>query len=276
LQRRPDLFSVSGAKLDGTRKAVVERLAKGLKQVPKTASVVRALYRVLNTLPPVTQKTMQIGNAVVLKVRDCLLQAASPEQLLFDDLPRCFGIEPFMQGQKRDKDMDHFFEQLNNSLSTLRDHASKLLQNKMNLLLHHCSLEENMVGWHELERRATWLAPRIKHEVLTPFLNCVNNGIADNHNARPALSLIANRPFEQWTDMDLQGFEGLAEGIGELFLQMWRNYVDADTILTDQELEQKEAFRKTLEPQLKILGDKGNSRVLAAALRELLSQIESN
>ncbi len=42
LQRRPDLFSVSGAKLDGTRKAVVERLAKGLKQVPKTASVVRA------------------------------------------------------------------------------------------------------------------------------------------------------------------------------------------------------------------------------------------
>jgi len=276
LQRRPDLFSVSGAKLDGTRKAVVERLAKGLKQVPKTASVVRALYRVLNTLPPVTQKTMQIGNAVVLKIRDCLLQAASPEQLLFDDLPRCFGIEPFMQGQKRDRDMDHFFEQLNSSLSTLRDHASKLLQNKRNLLLHHCSLEENMVGWHELERRATWLAPRIKHEVLTPFLNCVNNGIADNHNARPALSLIANRPFEQWTDMDLQGFDGLAKGIGELFLQLWRNYGDTGVILTDQELEQKEAFRKTLEPQLKKLGDKGNSRVLAAALRELLSQIESN
>ena len=276
LQRRPDLFSVSGAKIDGTRKAVVERLAKGLKQVPKTASVVRALYRVLNTLPPVTQKTMRIGNALVIKVRDCLLQAASPEQLLFVDLPCCFRLEPFMQGQNRDKDMDQFFEQLNNCLSILRNHASKLFQNKKDILLRCCGLEENRDGWHELERRATWLSPRIKHEVLTPFLNCVNNGIADNHNARPALSLIANRPFEQWTDMDLQGFDGLAEGIGELFLQMWHNYGDVGVILTDQELEQKELFRKTLEPQLKKLGETGNARVLAAALRELLSQIESN
>jgi hypothetical protein len=276
LQRRPDLFSVSGAKIDGTRKAVVERLAKGLKQPPKTASVVRALYRVLNTLPQVTQKTMQIRNASVVEMRDCLLQAASPEQLLFVDLPRCFGLEPFMQGQKREKDMDRFFEQLNNSLSTLRDHATKLLQKNRNLLLSHCGLSESMEGWHELESRATWLAPRIKHEVLTPFLNCVNNGIADDHNARPTLSLIANRPFEQWTDMDLEAFGGLAEGMGELFRQTWHNYGDADPVLTEKEQEQKEAFRKTLEPQLKKLGGKKTSRALAAALRELLKQIESN
>lgn len=276
LQRRPDLFAVSGAKLDGTRKAVVERLATGLKQAPKTASVVRALYRVLNSLPPVTQKTTQIGNAAAVKVRDCLLHAASPEQLLFVDLPRCFGLQPFMQGQRRERDVDYFFEQLNNSLSTLNNHGPKLLEKKRKVLLRHCGLAENIDGWHELERRAAWLVPRIKHEVLTPFLNCVNNGIADDHNARPALSLIANRPFEQWTDMDLESFEGLAKGMGELFRQTWLNYGDAGPVLTNKELEQKEAFLIMLEPQLSKLRGKGNSRALAAALRELLSTIESN
>jgi hypothetical protein len=276
LQRRPDLFSVSGAKLDGTRKAVVERLAKGLKQPPKTASVVRALYRVLNSLPPVTQKTTQIRNSAVVAMRDCLLQAASPEQLLFVDLPRCFGLEPFTQGQKREKDMDSFFEQLNNSLTILREHAGQTLQKNRNLLLRYCGVAETMDGWQELERRATWLAPRIKHEVLTPFLNCVNNGIADDHNARPTLSLIANRPFEQWTDMDLQAFGGLAEGVGELFRQIWHNYGDTGPVLTEDEQQQKEAFRKTLEPQLNKMRGKKSSRALAAALRELLKQIESN
>ena len=180
-----------------------------------------------------------------------------------------------MHGQKREKDMDVFFKHLNNGLSTLRDHAGKLLQNNRILLLRHCGLAETMDGWYELERRAVWLSPRIKHEILTPFLNCVNNGIADNHNARPTLSLIANRPFEQWTDMDLETFGGLAQGMGELFQQTWRNYGDSSPLLTEKEIEQKEAIMKTLEPQLKKMDGKKDSRVLAAALRELLNRIES-
>lgn len=274
LQRRPDLFSVSGARLNGTRKTVVERLANGLKQPAKTASVVRALYRVLNDLPPVTLKTTRIKDTAVLEMRDCFLQAASPEELLFVDLPRCFGLAPFMQGENRRKDLDRFFEHLNNSLSTLRNHARKLLQKNRNLLLGKCGIPKSMKGWHELERRVAWLAPRIKHEVLTPFLNCVSNGIADGGNAQPALSLIANRPFEQWTDMDLQSFEGLAEGMGELFRQTWYNYGDTGPELTQIEMKQKGVLRKKLEPQLKKLGGKSSPRVLAAALRELLDKIE--
>lgn len=275
LQRRPDLFAVSGAKLDGTRKAVVERLAVGLQQPPKIASVVRALYHGLNSLPPVTQKTSRIEDAAAIKVRDCLLQASSPEQLLFVDLPGCFGLQPFMQGQNRAEDMDDFFEQLNASFFILGDHGRKLLERKRKVLLRHCGLNENMEGWQELERKATWLLPRMKHKVLTPFLHSVHNGIVDDHNPRPALSLIANRPFEQWTDVDVERFEGLAQGMGELFRQTWVNYGDTGPILTDEELEQKKNFRTMLKPQLSKLREKGSARALAAALRELLSSIES-
>jgi hypothetical protein len=270
LQRRPDLFSVSGAKLDGIRKAVVERLAKGLKQAPKTGAVVRALYRVLNALPLVTQKTSRIENVAAVKMRDCLLHAAAPEELLFVELPRCFGLQPFMQGQDRESDMDYFFEKLNDSLSALNSHAQKLLEDKRNALLRHCGLAENVDGWSELERRAVWLAPRVNHEVLTAFLNCVNNGV------RPTLSLIANRAFEQWTDMYSDNFEGLAKGMGELFQRTWLNYGDAGYVLTGEDLKQKEPFRIMLELKLGELREKGNSIALAAAVRELLITIESN
>jgi hypothetical protein len=271
MQRRPDLFSVSGARLEGTRKAVVERLARGLKKPAKTASVVRALYQILNTLPQVTLKTSRINNAAVMEMRDALQDAAAPEALLFIELPRCFGMDPFMGGEVKKTEIDRFFEHLNNGLSTLSSHAQNLLTKHRNQLLRACDLSPNAEGWHELERRCTWLAPRIKHEVLTPFINCINNGIADGHNARPALSLIANRPFEQWTDMDIDGFNGLVRGMGEIFLQSWRNYGDGGPELTAEELKQKTKLRKTLEPQLKKIGE--SPRVLAAALRELLNEI---
>ena len=207
-----------------------------------------------------------------MKMRDTLQDAAAPEELLFVDLPRCFGMDPFVGNEVKNKELDRFFEQLKNSLSTLNSHAQNLLTKHRNQLLLACDLSPNAEGWHELERRCTWLAPRIKHEVLTPFINCVNNGIADGHNAQPALSLIANRPFEQWTDMDIDGFNGLARGIGEIFLQSWRNYGDVGPELTAQELKQKIKLRKTLEPQLKKIGE--SPRVLAATLRELLNEIK--
>jgi hypothetical protein len=107
-------------------------------------------------------------------------------------------------------------------------------------------------GWSELGRRASWMAPRINHQVLTPFLNRINNGIEGKHSAQPALSLVANRPFEQWTDMDVERFPGLADGIGDLFQQAWQNYGDSGPDLTAKELQQKERLRKKIKPHISI------------------------
>ena len=274
LQRRPDLFSVSGARLTGTRKAVVERLAAGLNRPAKTASVVRALYAVLNLLPPITQRTAQIDDQMAVAMRDALLDASEPEKLLFNQLPACLGLDPFKQGQRRPKDMDLFFERMNRSLDVLREHASKLLAEKRDEILCTCGLARGTAGWAELERRATWLAPRIKHEVLTPFLNCVNNGIADDHNPRPALSHISQRSFEQWTDRDMESFPGLATGIGDLFQQVWHNYGEEGPKLTAQEEKQKATVQRKLNAQVHTLGKTNSPRAVAAAVRELLRSLE--
>jgi hypothetical protein len=274
LQRRPDLFSISGARLTGSRKAVVARLAKGLQQPAKTASVVRALFRILNILPPVTLKSTKLIHSEAIQMRDCLLLAHSPEELIFVDLPKCFGISPFMQNEERVEDMELFFNRLNSSLFVLQNHAEELQKNSRNLLLSKCGFSTGDFGWKELERRTAWMVTKVNHEVLTPFLNCVISGIQGEHNTRAALSLVANRPFEQWTDLDLERFPGLADGIGGIFQQAWHNYGDSGPKLTEKELKQKNQLRMKLEPQISIMRKQNSSKALVAALRELLNEIE--
>jgi hypothetical protein len=274
LQRRPDLFSISGARLTGTRKAVVERLAIGLQQPAKTASVVRALFRILKSLPPVTLKSTKHLHSEAIQMRDCLLIAHSPEELIFVDLPKCFGISPFMQNEERAEDMELFFDRLNSCLLALQNHTEDLQKNSRNLLLNKCGLPDGDLGWKELERRTAWMATRVNHEVLTPFLNCVINGIRGEQSTVAALSLVANRPFEQWTDLDFERFPGLADGIGGIFQQAWHNYGDSGPKLTEKELKEKNQLRMKLEPQLSMMRKQNSSKALVAALRELLNEIE--
>ncbi|NMA47282.1 MAG: hypothetical protein GX945_12050 [Lentisphaerae bacterium] len=276
LQRRPELFAISGAKVDGIRQAVVERLARGLKQPAKTASVVRALYRMLNSLPPLTQKTAKLGDHTAMDVRDKLLLAAAPDQLLFEDLPACFGLAPFRAGEQRDKDVESFFNQLNVSLSSLAGFAPALQTEKRDVLLRACGLATGSDAWLELERRAAWLLPRMKHDILSPFLTCVSNAAGNEHSPVAALSLICNRPFEHWSDMDIDSFTGLAQGMGELFQRVWQNYGDGAVVLSGEEQRQKDHIRLSIESQIRQLAPQGSPRALVAALRELLTTFESD
>lgn len=274
LQRRPDLFSVSGARLDGIRRIVVERLAKGLNTPPKTASVVRALFRVINSLPPITLKSSKFNQKIVMDMREKFLHARSPEDLLFSELPGCFDMKPFLHKEKREKDIDLFFDKLNLCLLELREHANKLRDIARNILLKKCNLSQSKDGWKELERRSFWLSPRLNHEVLTPFLNSVTNGANDNHNPTPALSYVANRSFEQWTDLDIERFPGLADGIADQLRKVWRNLGDSGPELSAIEIQQKNKLRNKLEPQLRRIRGKTSVNAFCAALRELLRKLE--
>ena len=154
LREKTDLFSVSGAGLDGIRRDVISRLAKGLNISAKTAPVVRALFRVINGLPSITLTSLQFREERAIKMRDCFIQARSPEELLFSELPLCFGIEPFLHNETRADDINKFFDSLNSCLSALGLHAVETQEKVGNILLEKCGLSQGVHGWVELERRA--------------------------------------------------------------------------------------------------------------------------
>ena len=276
LQKRPELFSISGARLEGIREAVVRRLAKGLGQPPKTAGVVRALFRVLHSLPQVTLKSSRFEDELGLKLKDCMVRAQSPEELLFNDLPVAYGLEPFKENQERTEDIHLFFDKLNQSLSSIQAHAALLLNQSRDILLDKCGLPTGEDAWLILEQRAAWLDPRTTNDALTPFFKCIGNGALDNHNSKSAISWVAGRPFAQWTDMDIERFPGLAEGMGEQYKTAWDTLGHAFVSLTPEEQKQKKQVSSRLESQLKEFAGNHSPNAIAAALRELLSKIESN
>jgi hypothetical protein len=274
LQRRPDLFAVSGVRLEGIRLKVVTRLAEGLKTPIKTSTVVKALFRMINSLPTITLKTSLFEDKAVIKMRDIFLNAQSPEDLLYVDLPLCFGLKPFVNENDSQESIDSFFYQLNNYFQKLSIFAGEQQKKMSYQLLECCTLEKSDEGWLELEKRCELLRPKLTHEILTPFFNSIINGSKDNHNSQPALSYIANRSFEHWSDIDLERFQGLAEGLAGIFNSAWQNYGKMDFELSNLEKQQMKAIRSDFEEQLQKYKSNTSINALCSLLRELLDELE--
>ena len=74
--------------------------------------------------------------------------------------------------------------------------------------------------------------------------------------------------------MDVERFPGLADGIGDLFQQVWQNYGDSGPELTAKELQQKKQLRKKIKPHFDQISKNHSPKALAVVLRELLTEIE--
>ncbi|MDD2228724.1 MAG: hypothetical protein PHY48_04860 [Candidatus Cloacimonetes bacterium] len=274
LQRRIDLFAVKGIRLSGIRLQIIERLAKSLNTEAKIATVVRALFRYINSLPELSKRSKKIEDRTARQMRDAFLSATAPEDLIFKDLPNCFELPRFNTGKLTDSDLESYFDKLNSSLQTLMNFAPMVMLQARNQLLTCCGLAADDSGWIELENRCNVLSIKIRHEVLTPFINSVLNGIRDKHSPIPALSNVSTRSFEQWSDMDIERFNGLAEGLGELFQYYWHNFGERDQEVLGAEQNEIDVLRNEIETKIMQLKKTGSVSLLKKFLQEMLIEIE--
>lgn len=274
LQRRLDLFSIKGVKLEGIPNRIVERLAGSLNTAPKIASVVRALYRSFSSLPNLTLKSGNISDPQALQVREAFLNAGSPENLLFKELPQCFGIEIIGSKPASDNDFDAYFRGLNNALQHLAMHAHKILTTARDQLLNSCGLNTGEEGWIELEDRCRILADRINHNEVTPFINSVLNGAKENHDPTPALSNVSKRSFEQWLDADIERFEGLAKGMGNLFKHYWSNFGAISYREAIGKPAQVSEFRREIQTQIEKMQKKLPIEEIRTIILEMLAELQ--
>lgn len=276
LQRRLDLFSIKGVKLEGITSRIVDRLASSLNAPPKIASVVKALYRSFSSLPNLTLKSGKVSDPQALQVREAFLNAGSPESLLFKELPQCFGMEIVGSKQASADDFDAYFRGLNAALQHLAVHSQRVLFVARDQLLSSCGLDKGEEGWIELEDRCRTLADRITHSDLTPFINSVLNGAKENHDPAPALSNVSKRSFEQWLDADVERFEGLATGMGDLFSHYWNSFGSVRAENTNGKTEQASVFRQEIRTQ--IANMKGNLPIqeIRRIIQELLAELQKD
>ncbi|MDD2230118.1 MAG: hypothetical protein PHY48_11970 [Candidatus Cloacimonetes bacterium] len=274
LQRRIDLFAVKGIRLSGIRLQIIERLATSLNTEAKIATVVKALFRYINSLPELSKRSKKIEDQTARQMRDAFLSATAPEDLIFKDLPNCFELPRFSTGKLTDSDLESYFDKLNSSLQSLMNYAPMVMLQARDQLLTCCGLAADDDGWIELENRCNALSIKIRHEALTPFINSVLNGIRDKHSPIPALSNVSTRSFEQWSDMDIERFNGLAEGMGELFQYYWHNFGERDQEVPAAEQDEIGKLRDEIETKIMQLKKTGSVSLLKKFLQEMLSEID--
>jgi energy-coupling factor transporter ATP-binding protein EcfA2 len=275
LLRRPEIFAVAGCRVVGDRAIVVRRLAQGLKTDPTVIAVVRALLKMVRSLPEQAWKTRKLPPEI-LALRAAFEKARSPERLLFHDLPAAIGATLFAEEEVSAANVEAFFFGLNAALRTWSQVNAEVVAAARDTLLEACGLPTGDTGWHELRQQAAGLANQVLQPTLLPFLHRAAAPGDSQTVLESVLAVVANRPSRSWTDLDAERFPSQARVIGSLLQQARldkpRPHPDPVPALPDAETEQCRQLVSKLKSQF---SNALSKQVRRAALLALLQEIDA-
>lgn len=269
LLRRPDLFSVAGCRVTGTRAAIVERIARGLKTSPSVMPIVRELVRQLRSLPEYAWKTNHLSQKAIA-LRRVIELAHSPEQLLFRDLPQALALDPVTGDEVDVNQLEEFFQQLNLTLSELAVATPRRREWARDMFLAACGLPETSEGWEIFVGFSREMNARVTNPNLASLIKRAAEAADPTSALDSVLALIANRPLRSWTDSDVERFPLLAQSLGQLFLAERNGFLPGIT-LSQEEQQRSERLSQVLLEQIQ--ASQEDPRILQAALQNVLLRL---
>jgi hypothetical protein len=277
--RRPELFSIAGCRVSGSRALIVDRIAKGLKVQPATVPVVRALFRTAKALPDFAWNTHRLSPET-LALRDAFNNAKSPERLLFVDIPSALGLPVFSTKSPKESELDNFFQCLNRSLQEWAAAFPRVLEEVREELLRACGAPKGENGWNLLRQQAVRLENRITEPQLLSVVRRIAQASAGATGVESVCALIASRHPSSWSDVEVQGFSESVRPIGELFREALQSLQNHDSSVSSMEelsandRKRAEKMVRHLRLQLDNVGRSESPAVIRAALAELLRSLD--
>lgn len=281
LMRRPEFYTVGGSRIEGTRFAVVDRLAKGLGTRPAMIPVVRAMFRMVRGLPDFSWKTKRLSNKT-LKLREAFQNAKSPERFLFNELPVSLEIEPFSDTKSKSTNIEAFFEALNESLREWSNIANSINNEAKSILLRACGVEPSDNGWQRLREIAAKLESLENDTIVLQFLRRIIQVSYNEEGIALVLALVANRPPANWLDSDVERFPELAKALGDPIKKAMRRAGltgeahDAMSILTTNQREIAKTLAKEFGEKLTLSQHQVAPEIMKAALLLLIDELMKN
>lgn len=271
LLRRPELFAIVGCRVQGGLQAIVERFARAYQTEPAVMPVVRVLVSQINSLSDFALHTQQLPEPA-LAVRQAVLSARSPEQLLFVDLPSALGLAPFTSNTSL-PETDVFFDQLNQALGALNSALTKLRIRSRDVFLKACHLQVGQDGWDVFVDFTKENAHRCTQPRLEPLFHRAAEASTPQAALDSALALIANRPVKSWSDMDEKRFVDQAQAMGDLMVQEVE-ILAPWLLMTPEQLARSEAMADEVLSLTTQLASE-DAQALAAALARIARRLRS-
>ena len=213
LLRRPEFFALSGCRLQGKTRTVVETLAKRWDTPPYLVPVVRALLERAATLPAFAWKTRSLPDGV-LRLRAVMERARVPEALLMREIPAVLGVAA--------DDEVALCEALETALEGWSAVYPQVLIASRDELLQRCDLPCGEAGLEEMRCEAAAWTGRVVESELTPLVvraaPVAETPHSDDQNTLEAiLAGVAGRPPRSWNDADRERFAIQAQHLGSLW-----------------------------------------------------------
>jgi hypothetical protein len=225
LIKAPGTFELQKYRIAGVRAEVFARLAAifAAPTGPRAAElldVVGALSRFAASLPEYTRKAGALTR-ISAAVRDVLMSAREPAPMLFQELPRACGLEPFTLGEPIDEPrIGAFIESLEASIAELRSAYPKLLQRLMTAVGDTTGYSDRTFDRVHLSQRAARVSLAARAPRLKAFAARLRDpGIDNDKWAEALVSFVMEKPPNRWSALDEANcIDDLAE-LGELFFK---------------------------------------------------------
>ena len=237
LVKSPGRFTVKHFKLTSDRIQFLEAVARAVGNVtgrtpildrggrvanrnPELLCVAGPLLAIIRSLPAYTLQTSTVSERT-RSVRDSIMTAREPDELIFDSLPKALNMEGLgtRAGSERAQ-FAVFSTQLEDALEELNDAYRVLLERCQHSLAAELRLARTDLSGLRIalsERAAgladTLLEPRLRSFVL---LAC-NDDLDDDAWLEAIVNNIAGRPAAGWRDQDTERFQSELHGIGGAF-----------------------------------------------------------
>ena len=213
LLRSPDGFEVRQCRIDSKRREVLEclagRLLPSTARKPSLLGVVRGLVQFVAKLTPYARRTLRISGRA-RDIRETLVRAREPAQLVFDDLPAACGCPPFGSSPKNDRHrIDDFVAALDAGLREVRDAYPALLARSAAALANHLNLPGDLAELAaELRSRASLVESAAVEPRLRSFVvRASDAALGPDDMLASLLTQLADKPPPEWSDADEDQFE---------------------------------------------------------------------
>lgn len=211
--KEPEYFTLQHCAVEGVRTAVFKRLAIVLgvgntADSPDLLDVVRPLMQFIARLPDHARRTRNLS-VTAASVRNVLMRVQDPSAMLFHDLPRACGLDPFSTDEAVDDErLDAFVSAIAKSVHDLHAAYPALLDRIAEALAR---ATESRGGVETLQTALARRAESLLGFVAEPELKSFALRLADQ-KLTPKLwlesvaSFLARKPPERWGEPDEREF----------------------------------------------------------------------
>jgi hypothetical protein len=225
--KEPEFFTLQHCAVEGVRTAVFKRLASvvGVPQAgdsPDLLDVVRPLMQFVARLPDHAKRTRNLS-VTAASVRTVLMRVQDPSAMLFRDLPRACGLDPFSADEAVDDErLDAFVSAISKSVHDLHAAYPALLDRIAEALAR---ATESTAGIETLQAALTRRAAPLVSTVAEPELKSFALRLADENLTSKAwlesiASFLARKPPERWAEADEREFHHRLKLLARRFIRV--------------------------------------------------------